>query len=635
MTTPRPLVVDTDPGVDDALALVLALRSPELRVELVTTVAGNVPIGAVTDNARRLLALLAGEASPRLVRGAARPLSGRLATAAHVHGEDGLAGLSHLRDGRGAPLYPSAAGPRPGRDAAAAIVASAREHGEALTLVALGPLTNVARALDLDAAAMRGIGRVIVMGGAIAVPGNITAGAEFNFHVDPLAADRVLASGMRVTLVPLDVTRQVRLRWPAVRRALAGRRSLLARALRHVTRELAARREGLVLHDPLAMALAIDPALVASRALPVRVETAGAHARGMSIADRRGLPRGAVPAPTVDVALEVDAGQVLDLVSERVLTRGREARVAPARAADVVVVGSANTDYSVTGPALPRPGETVTDGTLHRGFGGKGANQAVAARRAGARVALAARLGDDEDGERYLAHLRAEGIDTAAVARDRRAASGVALIAVDTHGRNQIAVAPGANARLRPAHLPPAMRQVRAGGVVVAQLEVPLDTVEAAFRAARRAAARTLLNPAPYRPLPQTLVALTDVVVANEVEAAELAGQPVRNVTSARRAAAALVARGFATALVTLGARGVAWHHGTKGGHVRAPEVEAVDTTGAGDSFVGSLAAGLARGEGLVACIEAAVQAAARAVTRAGAQGAGLRRARRSPADSA
>ena len=204
---PRPVVIDTDPGIDDALAIVLALRSPELRVELMTTVAGNTGLRAATDNARRMLALLEPAVPPRLAKGAARPLRGRLSTAPEVDGDDGLVGLSRLRDGAGRLLYPASRGPVPSRRSAEdAIVAKAREHGEKLTIVALGPLTNLARALDADATAMRSIGRLIVMGGAIEAPGNVTAAAEFNFHVDPDAADRVLTSRMPITLVGLDVT---------------------------------------------------------------------------------------------------------------------------------------------------------------------------------------------------------------------------------------------------------------------------------------------------------------------------------------------------------------------------------------------------------------------------------------------
>ena len=762
---PHPVVIDTDPGIDDALAIVLALRSPELRVELMTTVAGNTGLRAATDNARRLLALLDPAEPPRLVRGAARPLRGRLNTAPDVHGDDGLAGLSRLRDRRGRLLYPASRGPAPaGSGAAEAIVAKAREHGEALTVVALGPLTNIARALEADEPAMHRVGRLIVMGGAIEAPGNVTAVAEFNFHVDPVAADRVLASGMRITLVSLDVTRQVRLRWSVVRDALRGDRPPLARALRHFTRTWASSEAGMPLHDPLATALAIDPGLVRTRPLPVRVETRGVLTRGMSIADRRarrqaaGSPSGGPAAGTagdatrgttgdairsaargtagdtasgttedvagettevptggmtghtgesaaedatrtvargaagdtmdaaagavageivetstggmstgpidgltgnadesaagdrprlVDVAFEVDAGRVLALVAERVFgagprVRGRHGAERSAESgADVVVIGSANTDLTITLPALPRPGETVTGGTLHTGFGGKGANQAVAARRAGAEVAFATRMGDDEYADRYLDHLWAEGIDTGAIGRDRRAASGVALIVVDAAGRNQIAVASGANARLRPAHLKTALRRVRAGGVVVAQLEVPIDTVEAAFRAARRVGASTLLNPAPVpieespvaagdapasssprrvRRLPGTLVGLTDVVVVNAIEAEQLAGLPVDGLAPAHRAAQALVAAGFKAAVVTLGERGAVWTDGTSAGHAAAPAVEAVDTTGVGDTFTGYLAAGLARGAQLAESVAEAVRAAALAVTRRGAQ---------------
>ena len=643
--SPRPVVVDTDPGIDDALALVLALRSRELRIELVTTVAGNVGLRAATDNARRLIALLEPGESPRLVAGASRPLRGRLTTATEVHGDDGLAGLARVRDPGGRLLFPASRGPLPPREGAAeAIVAKACEHREALTIVALGPLTNLARALDTDASAMLAVGRLIVMGGAIEAPGNVTAAAEFNFHVDPEAADRVLASGMRITLVGLDVTRQVRLRWPVVRDALRDNESPLALAIRHMTRPVASNDGGLFLHDPLAMALAVDSTLVRTRALPVRVETKGEHTRGMSIADRRqtrgarraGATDAEDDATLVEVAFEVDTARVLGLVAERVLGAARPEE----RPADVVVVGSANTDLTVTAPALPRPGETVTEGALRTGFGGKGANQAVAARRAGAEVAFVARMGSDSHADRYLKHLDAEGIDIGAISRDRRAASGVALIAVDAAGHNQISVASGANSRLRPAHLKAGLRRVRMGSVVVAQLEVPVETVEAAFRAARRAGATTLLNPAPVpsssraaeaasfaatadarrAALPRSLVALTDVVVVNQIEAEQLTGLPATGVVQARRAAAALVEAGFGAAVVTLGDRGAVWTDATGNGRAAAPRVKAIDTVGAGDTFVGYLASGLARGAAFSECVAEAVHAAALAVTRHGAQ---------------
>ena len=332
-SSPRPVVIDTDPGIDDALAIVLALRSPELRVELMTTVAGNAGLRAATDNARRLLALLDPDEPPLLARGAAKPIRGRLHTAPDVHGDDGLAGLSRVCDRRGRPLFPASRGPVPSRARAAdAIAAKAREHDTALTIVALGPLTNIARALETDARAMRRVGRLIVMGGAIEGPGNVTAAAEFNFHVDPVAADRVLASGMRITLVGLDVTRRVRLRWPVVRDALRGDRSALARALRHFTRRWSSSAAGMPLHDPLATALAIDAGLAQTRPLSVRVETSGVFTRGMSVADRRphrkarrrsGGDGAGGDTPLVDVAYDIDARRVLDLVAERVLRGGR------------------------------------------------------------------------------------------------------------------------------------------------------------------------------------------------------------------------------------------------------------------------------------------------------------------------
>jgi purine nucleosidase/pyrimidine-specific ribonucleoside hydrolase len=306
-----PVLIDTDPGIDDALALLLAFRSPEWRVEAVTTVAGNVPVELGTANTRRL-AGVAGVA-PMVAIGARGPLVGPLVTATHVHGDDGLGGLAHAL-----PEAPVEAHPG---DAADLLIACARRWAGELVVVALGPLTNLAVALERDRAALAGVRAVVVMGGAAAVGGNVTAAAEFNVFVDPEAAHAVLAAGLPLTLVPLDVTSQVV--WPAARidrlagtsgstvaglaAALAGRGLALARA---------EGAPGIVMHDPLAVAVALDPSLVEAPLLPVAVETTGGLTRGATVVDRR--PGRAPSGPACRVALRVDAGRALRLFEERV-----------------------------------------------------------------------------------------------------------------------------------------------------------------------------------------------------------------------------------------------------------------------------------------------------------------------------
>ena len=318
----RHLLIDTDPGIDDALAILLALRSPDARVEAVTTVAGNVPVDRATTNALRILAVAAPDPMPPLAEGAATPLKRGLVTAAHVHGQDGLGNLERFVEPDGRPRYPEPAHALEMRSGPEVILDMADRWGPELTIVMLGPLTNLALALQRDPRRLGRIGRVVVMGGAVAVPGNITPAAEFNIYVDPEAAALVLESGLEIELIPLDVTRRVVLAQAALTDRLRRCSDRVARFILDFTLHgfaFGAEREGggIVLHDPLAMAVALDPSLVAFEALHVDVECDGKLTRGLTVADRREIPSHRKRAPTCRVAMDVDAGRVLALILER------------------------------------------------------------------------------------------------------------------------------------------------------------------------------------------------------------------------------------------------------------------------------------------------------------------------------
>jgi len=196
-----------------------------------------------------------------------------------------------------------------------------QHHGRDLTLIALGPLTNVARAIQRSPTIMQQLGRLIIMGGAIGVPGNVSAVAEFNVFVDPHAADVVFRAGLPITLVPLDVTRQVHLTGDFLQRASQGARTDLVQAIRHLTQQpLHSREQSMALHDPRAVAVAIDPSLVTLTSLPVYVETHGRHTIGMTVADRRPPASWSSAMPRLEVALTVDAARMLELFATRVLT---------------------------------------------------------------------------------------------------------------------------------------------------------------------------------------------------------------------------------------------------------------------------------------------------------------------------
>jgi ribokinase len=286
----------------------------------------------------------------------------------------------------------------------------------------------------------------------------------------------------------------------------------------------------------------------------------------------------------------------------------------------ILVVGSSNTDMIVKVPRLPKPGETVLGGGFTTAAGGKGANQAVAAKRAGAVVSLIAAVGDDALGARAIQGFQREGIQTDHLVTIPGEPSGVALILVDEGGENSIAVAPGANAKLLPEHLERAASAFAAADVVLLQLEIPLETVSAAARMAAASGARVILNPAPAMPLPEELMPHVDLLTPNETEAAILSGIDITDDTALDRAASVLLSRKIRGALITLGRRGVFMATPEERRFSPTFAVRPVDTTAAGDVFNGALAAALARDLPLPDAVRFGNAAAAISVTRLGAQ---------------
>lgn len=289
----------------------------------------------------------------------------------------------------------------------------------------------------------------------------------------------------------------------------------------------------------------------------------------------------------------------------------------------VVVVGSSNTDMVVKTAELPKPGETVVGGTFVMAAGGKGANQAVAAARLGAKTTFIAKVGDDLFGRQAVEGYQNEGIDTRWVLRDPARPTGVALILVDQRGENLISVASGANEALSPEDMDAAAEVLRSADIVVMQLETPLPTVRRAAEIAAAAGVPVILDPAPApnHPLPEDLLRHVTYLKPNESEAERLTGVAVTDTESAQAAADCLIAAGPRAVIVTLGPRGALVVEKPGTGTVIPPHVvSAVDTTAAGDAFSGALAVALARGEPLLDAARFAAVAGALAASRMGAQ---------------
>ncbi len=272
----------------------------------------------------------------------------------------------------------------------------------------------------------------------------------------------------------------------------------------------------------------------------------------------------------------------------------------------VVVIGSANVDLTTFTDQFPRPGETIFGQDFHLGFGGKGANQAVAARRCGAEVTMVARVGDDLFGQATLDNFASAGIDIKHAVITPGVSSGVAPIFVDSKGQNRILVVKGANDRLTPSDVDAASDAIREADFVITQLEIPLDTVFYSLQLAQKFGVRSILNPAPGHQLDFEEVRAAEFVIPNETEAEIMTGLTLSKPEEAGQCAAFLLNKGLRQIIITLGLNGSLYANGSGTTHVPAFEVAAVDSTGAGDAFIGSLACFLAEGQGEVDAIRRA-----------------------------
>lgn len=286
----------------------------------------------------------------------------------------------------------------------------------------------------------------------------------------------------------------------------------------------------------------------------------------------------------------------------------------------ICVVGSSMIDLISKVPRLPKLGETLVGRSFHLGYGGKGANQAVMAAKLGAKVTMVNKVGRDVFGEGTLKNYQEQGIDTTHVMFDESRFSGVAPIFVDDNAQNFIVIVPGANLGLLPEDVQKAKHVILEADILICQLEILVETTLEAFRIAKSGQVRTILNPAPAALIPEELLQLSDICAPNETETELLTDLPVGTLSEAEAAARKLLSRGTGTVILTLGERGALLVDKDTVENIPAVKVDAVDPTGAGDAFIGSLAVYLAEGLSLQDAIRRANAVAALSVTRIGTQ---------------
>lgn len=288
----------------------------------------------------------------------------------------------------------------------------------------------------------------------------------------------------------------------------------------------------------------------------------------------------------------------------------------------IVVIGSSNTDMVIKADRLPVPGETIIGRQFMMNPGGKGANQAVAVARMGGNVSFVTRTGNDLFGRQSIDFYRSEGIGTDHVFSDSDHPSGVALISVDARGENCILVAPGANAYLNVKDIEKSKEAIEKAGILLMQLEIPMETVLHAAEIAALNQVKVILNPAPAQMLPNELLKRLHVIIPNKNEAEILSGVRVTDWDSAREAADSISEKGVEIVVITLGPLGALIKEGGRYHKVEAESVDAIDTTAAGDTFCGTLCVGLSEGKDIVEAVKLACRASAITVTRMGAQAA-------------
>jgi inosine-uridine nucleoside N-ribohydrolase len=310
--TPEPVLIDTDTGVDDALAIMYAMHSREICVNAITTVAGNVEVEKCTRNVCTILDYTRSDYRPKVDQGSGKPLHRSLITAPEVHGKDGL-GNTQSSVRRNSKRRPNGA--------IESIRNQCERYSHQLTIIALGPLTNIALALQKYPRSVRKVKRIVSMGGAFRVPGNTGPVAEFNYFVDPDAANIVLQAGLPLTIVPLDVTEQVMLMRDRLRKLVRKRRSRLSSFIYKFSDNYMRYHRttlglyGGYLHDPIAVAIAVQPSLAKTRKLHVEVECQSKLTRGMTVADFRMEGKGFDPS----VVVEFDRNKFFRLFQDRVL----------------------------------------------------------------------------------------------------------------------------------------------------------------------------------------------------------------------------------------------------------------------------------------------------------------------------
>lgn len=591
----RPVIIDCDPGLDDAIMLFLAKQIYEIDVLGITTVAGNVSLDYTTQNALNILSML--DWNIDVYRGCQKPIKRKAIDATHIHGINGLKSV----------ILPNSH-KKAKHDAISFMYEQAKKYPQQLELLAVGPLTNIAQ-LIIDHDDIKSLIKSITIMGGSFTHGNITPAAEFNIYADPEAAKIVFDSKIPISMIGLDVTMKDGFTQKEIDEMIVPNNPI-SKAIKSILDEMIFKKGSLFppyafIHDAMALIYMIDPSIVDGKNYYVDIETESPLTLGQTVIDYLGVKK---QVPHVFVPLKLYPYRYKSLMRKRLAAYHENNHH------QIFILGSLNMDLVYSLNRIPEQGETYHSNSFMQNSGGKGSNQAVSCRNFGLNTSLIGAVGNDGYAEILLNDLIDYHVDISYVKRSSLP-TGSAVILL-TKGDNRIILNAGANHSVDIEQITHAISNSNIGDFFLTQFETPIGVVKDSLLLAKKKGLITILNPSPVYEVNSDLLNHVDILIMNEIEAASLSNKSIDD----QDIIPYFLSKGVHQIIITMGSKGVLYNDQKSICFKPSLKTQVVDTTAAGDTFIGALLSEFSRKSTIHDAVQTAIYAATMAIEKEGAQ---------------